>query len=734
MSRATMRLRPGRRFTSGVGPYEHLRPVDYAGSPLLLPQATAWGPGMWFDATDGQIKGTSVDSTEPTWGATVAFADAGTPALNASGLQTLLDSTVASLTQNVKITVPNTSQFGGRILLPKNATAFKIGIIPADVSMLPTQSPGTSRGTYANRVDWAIRTSLPEFYPTGTNEPSFWTDSGSGSASRGYFLRGLHLTERGQAAEAQTAMIAIIPRNDTGHESDYQVSGNYAESIIISQCVFDGGANSIVRRGVALNGRGVAVVDCVGKGIGKTAGDTQFVAVNYGQGPYKCHNTWSSVTGATEGYMSGGEALPDAAVVDLNPCDQEITGNYFSRPNVGEYGYISGANGSKNFYEHKLGKRVVSDGNIGGYNDGGGQQYGVLIRLTDQFGNSPFADTSDVVCTNWKIIGGPGGYQVAQKLFTGPANTNKMRRIWLANCIGANFTETTACKALAMPGQNVEDVVVRWCTLLSGGPLNGTASTVVFDQYTLVHTNPDFQIRSNFNVQNVSAFNYTNDGITKTMAATQAWDTGTTKTVTADKWMIARLDVTVGGVNEVTYAAGAGYDSEYLALAALPSAPNVTDSLLGYITFQAGASLWTAGTDALFGGTGGVPAVYTRYWSFVKQTKTDVRFNITASPDDTGEFNDAYALTNADGGGGGTPGFDNTTVGSTYQDNIVPGTHGSYARQIRPANRAAIKFVDLAGGDFHLQSDSPAKGLGPQGQDYGVQFSVFDAVIARVLP
>lgn len=161
--------------------------------------------------------------------------------------------------------------------------------------------------------------------------------------------------------------------------------------------------------------------------------------------------------------------------------------------------------------------------------------------------------------------------------------------------------------------------------------------------------NPGFQIRSNFDVQNATAFFYTNGGTLKTMAATQAWDTGTTKTVTANLFMAALLTVTSGAANVVTYAATAGYASEALAIAALPAAPNATDTVVGYFTFQAGASLWTAGTDALASGTGGTPAAATTYYNSINPNSAQIGAALTTTTVDTAADLVAWQVKDAEG-------------------------------------------------------------------------------------
>lgn len=128
--------------------------------------------------------------------------------------------------------------------------------------------------------------------------------------------------------------------------------------------------------------------------------------------------------------------------------------------------------------------------------------------------------------------------------------------------------------------------------------------------------NPGFVIDTNFDVKNGTAVYYTNGGTMKTLAANANFNTGTTKTITGAKWGAAMLTVNASGTGVVTFASGAGYDSEALAIAAL-AAPAATDTVMGYVTILAHASGFTAGTDALQGGIGGNVATTTTYYNHI---------------------------------------------------------------------------------------------------------------------
>jgi len=128
--------------------------------------------------------------------------------------------------------------------------------------------------------------------------------------------------------------------------------------------------------------------------------------------------------------------------------------------------------------------------------------------------------------------------------------------------------------------------------------------------------NPTFAIDTNFDVKSTEPISYLNGGTLKTLADNTSFDTGTSKTITASKYGAAVLSVNSSGTGVVTWASGAGYDSEALAIAALTD-PGATHTILGYFTVQAHASGFTAGTDALTTGAGGNVATATTYYNAI---------------------------------------------------------------------------------------------------------------------
>lgn len=134
--------------------------------------------------------------------------------------------------------------------------------------------------------------------------------------------------------------------------------------------------------------------------------------------------------------------------------------------------------------------------------------------------------------------------------------------------------------------------------------------------------NPGFAIDTNFDVKNANAVTVMIDGVANSLAANTSFDTGTTAVISADKWGIAILTWD-GTTATVTWASTGSthmtYADEATAKAALGTGnlvPGAGFVPLGYFTVEtASGQTWTAGTDALQGGTGGNAATATNYYN-----------------------------------------------------------------------------------------------------------------------
>lgn len=147
---------------------------------------------------------------------------------------------------------------------------------------------------------------------------------------------------------------------------------------------------------------------------------------------------------------------------------------------------------------------------------------------------------------------------------------------------------------------------------------------------------PGFAINSNFDVANASAFTYMIDGVPYNLAASQNFDTGTSASLSQGKWGVILLSVDSSGSTNVTWDAG-DYADEATALANIPATPS-GECPVGIVTVQAHASnSFTAGTDALNGGSGGNAAQATNYYDgtpnpVAAAAVDDISFTATGAP------------------------------------------------------------------------------------------------------
>ena len=430
------------------GQYARLAPV-YATLPMGYN-----GTRMAWDASAGEFTGTTVNTTEPTWAVTdTTLTDSGNAATNRTNLQSLVTSYASGATGNTKIVIPAGALFAGTITLKSNATGFWIGLVTSGTASLPTPSTGTSYGTSANRVTPSHATYMPELYATGTNLTVIETESGA----KKYYLRGLYLTNRGAYVNDGT-MVNI--RNYP----------TYPEDITFAQCLEDGGSATyaLVKRSYLLSGIRLAVVDGYADRIGSTGNDSQHVAiVNGGAGPYKYANCYSKIGGNCENIIVMGTYL-DGTDESLLPSDIEVRGCRMDRPSA--YG------GHKPYFEVKGGRRILFHNITGSGHNGGGQQYGVIIKisipypagygtesppgtLVDTYNQN--MDVSDIVLHSVRF---EGEYStIALYDHENYVGSNHVRNIDIKNC---SFTRPLGYNYALSFSRGLANVDAQWNTLI----------------------------------------------------------------------------------------------------------------------------------------------------------------------------------------------------------------------------------------------------------------------------
>lgn len=125
--------------------------------------------------------------------------------------------------------------------------------------------------------------------------------------------------------------------------------------------------------------------------------------------------------------------------------------------------------------------------------------------------------------------------------------------------------------------------------------------------------NPGLAIDTNFDIQAVNAFDVVFGGAYFTVASGADFDTGAAKDITIDFWAACLLSVDADGTEYLQWATEAA--SEAAAIDQLDALTPTGEVVVGYVTVQTNSGTnWVAGTDALFGGTGGDVADATNYY------------------------------------------------------------------------------------------------------------------------
>jgi hypothetical protein len=161
--------------------------------------------------------------------------------------------------------------------------------------------------------------------------------------------------------------------------------------IVIERCYVHGDPVKGGRRGVAMNGRHIAVLDSHLSGFKERGNDTQAIAGWNGLGPFAIINNYLEAAG--ENVMFGGA---DAEVRNLVPSDIEIRGNLFSKP----LSWRDSEWAVKNLFELKNARRVLVDRNVFENNWVDAQNgFAILFTPRNQDGGAPWSMVRDVTFT-----------------------------------------------------------------------------------------------------------------------------------------------------------------------------------------------------------------------------------------------------------------------------------------------------------------------------------------------
>ena len=212
----------------------------------------------------------------------------------------------------------------------------------------------------------------------------------------GYRIIGVEVT----AAPSVTTAYSLIA---LGEGDRSQNSVDKAPRRIVLDRVYVHGHDSLdVRRGVALNGAELAVVDSWIAGI-HSRSDAAAVWGWNGPGPFKIEG--NRLEGSGENIMFGGA---DPAISGLNPSDIEIRRNHVIKPLAWRGRWLA-----KNLIEFKSAVRVLIEGNVFENSWSDGQSgWTAVWWATDQDGTAPWATTSDITFRRNRVQNVAGGFQL----------------------------------------------------------------------------------------------------------------------------------------------------------------------------------------------------------------------------------------------------------------------------------------------------------------------------------
>ena len=193
--------------------------------------------------------------------------------------------------------------------------------------------------------------------------------------------------------------------------------------IVFDRCYIHGDPGVGGRRGVAMNGIRVAVIDSYVSDFKEVGADTQAIWTYNSPGPLKIYNNYLEAAG--ENFMAGGA---DPKVTNLVPSDIEIRRNHFFKP----LAWISQSWTVKNLLEFKNAQRVLVEGNVF-ENNWPASQNGLSILVTprNQDGGAPWSITQDIAFRSNKLVNVGQGFNVSGR--DGNYSSQITRRVAIEN-------------------------------------------------------------------------------------------------------------------------------------------------------------------------------------------------------------------------------------------------------------------------------------------------------------
>jgi hypothetical protein len=165
------------------------------------------------------------------------------------------------------------------------------------------------------------------------------------------------------------------------------------------------------RRGIALNGRHVDVLDSYLSDFKEVCCDSQAIAGWNGSGPFLIENNY--LEGAGENLIFGGD---DPSIPNLVPSDIRIRRNHLAKPlrwNPADPSYEGTNWVVKNLFQLKNARRVRVERNLFEYNWADDQNgFAIVFTPRNSNGNSPWAVVEDIVFKNNQVRHATSGINI----------------------------------------------------------------------------------------------------------------------------------------------------------------------------------------------------------------------------------------------------------------------------------------------------------------------------------
>jgi hypothetical protein len=357
-----------------------------AGGWLILACVPTLLPARAFAQTGPELPRVFLDTTyaPPTRGKLIAVGAGG-------DLQAALD---AAQPGDV-IELQAGATFTGNFILPRKPGADWIYIRSSAHARLPVSGTRVS----PSHASLMPRIVSPDRAPAIRTAP----------AAHHYRFVGLEITAKGASKSTgpYSDNNVVYLESEGGQTSP----GHVPTDIVFDRCYVHGTATGGVRRGIAVNGARMAVVDSYLSDFHEVGADSQAISGWNGPGPFKVVNNY--LEGAGENLMFGGA---DPSIPDLVPSDIEIRGNHLFKPlswKIGHPSYAGTPWSVKNLFELKNARRVLAEGNVLEHNWQHDQNgFAILFTVRNQDGGAPWCTVEDVTFRRNVLRHSGGGFNI----------------------------------------------------------------------------------------------------------------------------------------------------------------------------------------------------------------------------------------------------------------------------------------------------------------------------------